>query len=114
MAQAEKAWTVGSAFAYGAALGGAKRVDEKLAQGLLYGGAIGGLLGAFALRGTPANVAEGIAATSVGIFGAGLTAPGGSSSSVDVGVTRRIVRGSRGRIDSQGFSPAPRGTIAEI
>lgn len=71
----EKGITIGSAYGWGAALGGIERVNVKAAAVAEFVGAIGGLIGAMTLRPGWNDVCEGIACASGSLLGLAITAP---------------------------------------
>ena len=71
----EKGITIGSAYGWGAALGGIERVNVKAAAVAEFVGAIGGLIGAMTLRPGWNDACEGIACASGSLLGLAITAP---------------------------------------
>lgn len=73
--EVEKGITIGSAYAWGAGLGGITRVSPKAASVMEFGGAIGGLIGAMIAPPGLNDLFEGIACGSGALLGLGLTSP---------------------------------------
>lgn len=73
--EVEKGVTIGTAYGWGAALGGLTRVSPKAAAVVEFFGAVGGLIGAMVLPRGWADASEGIAAGSGAVLAMGLTAP---------------------------------------
>jgi len=89
--EVEKGITIGSAYAWGAALGGVERASPKAAAVMEFVGAIGGLIGAMI---TPAGLndfCEGVACASGALLGLGLAAPSAA---------KRVIQG-RGEIGAK-------------
>lgn len=93
--EVEKGITIGSAYGFGAALGGISRVSPKAAAAVEFVGAIGGLIAAMVAPPGWADAAEGVASGSGALLGMALTAPT---------VARRVIQGkgetgARGKIE---------------
>jgi hypothetical protein len=73
--EVEKGITIGSAYGWGAALGGIMRASPKAAAAVEFVGAIGGLIGAMIAPAGLADAFEGIASGSGALLGMALTAP---------------------------------------
>lgn len=73
--EVEKGITIGSAYAFGAALGGVERVSAKAAGAMEFVGAIGGLIGAMTTPPGWNDLCEGVASASGALLGLALTAP---------------------------------------
>lgn len=73
--EVEKGITIGSAYAWGAGLGGIERVSAKAAGALEFVGAIGGLIGAMVAPAGWNDVFEGVASSSGALLGFALAAP---------------------------------------
>lgn len=73
--EAEKGITIGSAYGWGAALGGIMRVSPKAASVVEFAGAIGGLIGSMIAPDGWADALEGIASGSGALLGMAITAP---------------------------------------
>jgi hypothetical protein len=73
--EVEKGITIGTAYGWGAALGGIMRVSPKAAAAVEFIGAIGGLIGSMIAPGGWADAFEGIASGSGSLLGMALTAP---------------------------------------
>lgn len=73
--EVEKGITIGSAYGWGAALGGITRVSPKAAAAVEFVGAVGGLIGAMIAPVGWADALEGIASGSGALLGMALTAP---------------------------------------
>jgi hypothetical protein len=73
--EVEKGISIGSAYAWGAALGGISRANAKAASVTEFVGAVGGLIGAMVLPGGPAEICEGVACASGALLGLALTSP---------------------------------------
>lgn len=73
--EVEKGITIGSAYAFGAALGGIERVSAKAAGAMEFVGAIGGLIGAMTTPPGWNDLCEGVACASGSLLGLALTAP---------------------------------------
>lgn len=73
--EVEKGITIGSAYGFGAALGGITRVSAKAAAATEFIGAIGGLIVAMIAPPGWSDAAEGVASGSGALLGLALTAP---------------------------------------
>ncbi|MBA7611388.1 hypothetical protein ES703_18612 [subsurface metagenome] len=73
--EVEKGITIGSAYGWGAALGGIERVSAKAAGAMEFVGAIGGLIGAMITPPGWNDLCEGIASGSGALLGLALAAP---------------------------------------
>lgn len=73
--EAEKGITIGSAYAWGAALGGIMRLSPKAASVVEFAGAIAGLIGSMVAPAGWADALEGIASGSGALLGMAITAP---------------------------------------
>lgn len=87
----EKGITVGTAYGWGAALGGLTRVSPKAASVVEFIGAIGGLVGAMTLPRGWADACEGIASGSGALLAMALSGP----------ATARRVMVGRGETDAK-------------
>jgi len=73
--EVEKGITIGTAYAFGAALGGIERVSAKAAGAMEFVGAVGGLIGAMTTPPGWNDLCEGVASASGALLGLALTAP---------------------------------------
>lgn len=71
----EKGISIGSAYGWGAGLGGVNRLSPKAAGIMNFAGAVGGVLAALAAPPGWNDMAEGFACASGGILGLAMTAP---------------------------------------
>ena len=90
--EVEKGITIGSAYAWGAALGGVERVNAKAAGAMEFVGAIGGLIGAMTTPPGWNDLCEGIACGSGALLGLALAAPPAAARKVH----------AKGEIEAQG------------
>jgi len=89
--------TIGTAYGWGAALGGILRVSPKAAAVVEFVGAVGGIIGALLAPPGPADAFTGIAAGSGAMLGMGLTAPA-TAKRVMLGKNEETTRGKVDRL----------------
>jgi hypothetical protein len=107
---------IGTALGWGMAMGGIQRVKPVVTTVLSFLGAIGGLIGAMTIKDPiAANMAVGVASSSAGIFGLGITAPVTLGASVGAkGPTKLLLKaGNAARLARIAAAGAGAGQVGE-